>query len=133
MKNAGKRETGLKPVRSRHCIQQCIANYVTEKSGRRRYALRCEPGNLPAVVREFVEFQITRFDRTETYIFLFDFDDPAALCKLDFFFSVFLNRFSCQMLKKRRGKENEKETCSPAVHICHGFCPRSVRKQQRIR
>ena len=69
MKNAGKRETGLKPVRSRHCIQQCIANYVTEKSGRRRYALRCEPGNLPTVVREFVEFQITRFDRTETYAY----------------------------------------------------------------
>lgn len=47
------RETGESPVRSRHCEQQCIANDVTEKSGRRQYALRCEPGDLPAVVRGF--------------------------------------------------------------------------------
>ena len=50
---AENRETGENPVRSRHCEQQCTARYVTEKSGRRQYALRCEPGDLPAVVRGF--------------------------------------------------------------------------------
>ena len=48
---AENRETGERPVRSRHCMQERVAKNVTEKSGRLQYVLICEPGDLPAVVR----------------------------------------------------------------------------------
>ena len=44
----------------------------------------CEPGDLPELWYGNVEFQITRFDCTEKYIFLYN---PAAFSCVGFFIS----------------------------------------------
>ena len=114
------------PVRSRHCIQQCIANYVTEKSGRRRYALRCEPGNLPAVVREFVEFQITRFDRTEIYIFYLISTIQLRYASWIFSFPYSLIGFLVKFLRKGEVKKMKKKLvallCISAMVLALAAC-----------
>ena len=58
----GKRETGAKPVRSRHCMRKsssCAAGAATGRPGR-RWAKGREPGNLPSVGTGKVVFSRSR-------------------------------------------------------------------------
>lgn len=85
MKDTENRETGERPVRSRHCIQEDIANM----SLRNR-----EGSNIRKTVSQETcqlwygnsGFQVTRFDCTENI-----FDNPTAFCVgFCFFVSLFV-------------------------------------------
>ena len=71
---AENRETGERPVRSRHCMQRVVVDDATEETWEGRQTMwNCESGDLPAVVREI------HIPDHEVWLYRqIDFDKPTA-------------------------------------------------------